>query len=322
MNLLDRSRTVAASLGLALLCGLGGCAGMPGKPGAANAASAGEISGGLLVVRLTDRLQPPSSVQVEVALEGERSTTTVSARRQQSVPGSYSDYFVALALPPQRYLITAVRDASASGSTASGEPAGLLAKLTLPFEVKAGAPAYLGRLVLGLDAASGSSGIGSQDQFDEDTLFFRSALPALRKVSIRRDVISSASIAGSGALTQARMNQGTRQLSMDALTPDATLGLSRSARDAFTKFLRMKSPRAFAINDADTRSFAYFSGDQSVDRAMRECTRLASGMPCRLLAVDDTLMSSLSCNKPITVSSSRSGVPIDACGVTTAGKSP
>ena len=283
-RLADRCQDALASLAmLALMSGcmlaLGGCGSVPAQP-AAKADNSTDIRGALLVIRLSERLEPPATVQVEVAPAAGGPLTSLSARRQQSVPGARADYFVALALAPQAYLITAIRE----GSTNPNAPGETLAAPNLPFEVKPGVPAYLGRLVLTPDAAISGS-LDAQDHYDEDTLFFRTALPALRELAIPRDVL---------VLANAPRAPSGRQLSMDTMDASATTSTLRGpARDAFLKYMKTKAPRAFAINEADNRSFAYFSGERAVERALKECSRRAgAGVACRLYAVDDTVVSS------------------------------
>jgi hypothetical protein len=280
-----------AALGAAgLLCG---CAALGDK--FIGDKKANETSGALLVVRLVDRLEPPAAVQVDVGLLREGSTTSVTARRQQSVPGRFADYLVALALPPQRYVITAIRDAGLPAA----DPAALLLTATVPFEVKPGAPMYLGRLVIA-PAVAGGAAIEARDHYEEDTLLFRSAVAALRGLTIGRSIIANSSLASastpatasaSPAANKAAPGLAARRMTADMISPDADAAFTQPARDAFAKFLRLRAPRAFAIGDDNARSYAYFEGAGAVERAMRECARQAQQRPCRLFAVDDTLLS-------------------------------
>lgn len=276
---------------MVLLCG---CSALPEKKGAS-----GELTGALLAVRLTERLETPAALQVEVALVADGASTSITARRRQSVPGRYADYLVALALPPQNYVLTAMRDAAVPAD----DPAGKLATITLPFEVKAGGPAYLGRLVVSPAGPAAAARIEVQDEYEEDTVLFRSAIGALRSASIARDVIPNRSLvaaaasaprsapaAPSGSL--ASTASPALLLTVDTIAADADAAFTRPARSAFAKFLRLKPPRAFAIGDADARVHAYAAGSGAVERAMRDCTRLAAGAACHLFAVDDTLLSS------------------------------
>ncbi len=302
MKLLSRCNAVVAIAGFVLSGLLGGCA----LPKAAQK-PAETHTGALLVVRLADRLETPSSVQVEVSLLREGSTALISAQRHHSVPGRHADYLVALALPAQRYVITALREPAQS---ADG-PGAVLAVMSVPFEVKNGGPAYLGRLVVAPDTARTGAGVQAQDHFDDDTLLFRSAVTALRGVPIERAVIPSGVLASAvasprpaaGALVKANGNGngrgntviGGRELSVDVIGSGAEAALAPSARDAFARFLRLKAPRAFAVAGSDARAFAYSGGSGAVERAMRECSRLAAGRSCRLFAVDDTLMAPAAC---------------------------
>jgi hypothetical protein len=286
LKLLFWSKAALAAAALAVAGSLAGCASMADKK-----ALTGELSGALLVVRLADRLESPAALTVEVALLREGGATSFTARRQQSVPGRYADYLLALALPPQRYVLTGIRDAD----TAAAEPASLQVSVTVPFEVKPGAPMYLGRLVLA-PASAGGPAIEAQDHYDEDTLLFRSAVAALRGATIDRNVIANGvlSSATTSAATPSAPRPGAptaRQLTAEVIGPDADAQFTRAARDAFAKFLRLQAPRAFAIGNADARFYAYSMGTGAVERAMRDCARQAPGRSCRLFAVDDTILS-------------------------------
>lgn len=276
---------LAASAALLLL---GGCS-TPLSP----TAKAADLTGGLLVVRLLGRLDPPPAVQVDVAVPGEGKATAVSGRRQQSVPGQYADYLVSMPLRPERYVLTALRELHPPGAEPT-HASPLLVTMTLPFKVTDQGPVYLGRLIVAAEGSNAAAPVEAQDRYDEDTLLFRSAIALLRDVAIANaaipnELLASAVVGDRPAPTDAAP---TRRLTVDSLNADARQALDPSARDAFASFLRLKPPRAFAIGDAGSPAHAFGRGTGAIDRALRDCAQASATRACHLFAVDDMWMRS------------------------------
>jgi hypothetical protein len=277
----------AVTIGLAGLIALAGCASVPQE---AAPPAAPSLHGALLVVRLSGLLEPPAAVRADVALQGQPAGTSIAGRLQQSVPGQYADYLLALALPPERYVITAVRH-GASSSGKQAPPA--LATMNVPFEVKPSDPAYLGRLVLVPSAA----GVVVQDHFEEDTVLFRATFSELRTADIGRDILPLEALAGSTVAPDPAVPPPPppgSALEVTAVTEEAAQRLtSPSARAAFKEFLLLKPPRAFAISEGGAHGYA--GGARSVERALRACARRSKDETCRLFVVDGTLITGDSC---------------------------
>lgn len=251
------------------------------------------LTGALIVMRLQNRLEFPSAVSVEIASEADGSISAVTGRRQQSVPGRYADYLLALALPPERYSITAIR---AAGQTAEA-PSELLASMMIPFEVKLSDPAYLGRLVMASEPMTNVFNIEVQDHFDEDVLLFRSALAPLRTATIARSLIATSSLASVKVSGRQEAKVQSIQLGVDAVSNDSLDLLAPKARPAFTRFLTMKLPRAFAVSNAGDA--ASRSGEGAQERALRDCAKLGNEKSCRIFAVDNTMITKATCASAI-----------------------
>ncbi len=277
----------AVVIGLAGLVLLAGCA----SPPQAAPPAKPPLHGALLVVRLAGLLEPPAAVRIDIALQGQPAGTSVAGRLQQGVPGQYADYLVALALPPDRYVMTAVRNAVSPPS--GKEPSQALATMNVPFEVKPSDPVYLGRLVL----VPGAASVVVQDHFDEDTVLFRLAINDLRTADIGRDIIPAEALAGSVVAPDPAVPPpppAGSALKVAPVTEAASESLtSPSARTAFKDFLLLKSPRAFATSEGG--DYGYARGASAVDRALRSCARRSKDETCRLFVVDETLITGDSC---------------------------
>lgn len=291
----------SACLGAVAL--LAGCASAPPPPP--------PVQGALLVVRLAQVLEPPASLRLEVALAGETSGTAVSARLQQSVPGQYADYLVALALPPQRYVLTGLQayDKTAAEASGKADQPRLLALLNVPFEVPATEPVYLGRLIVPPGGAASPTVFAIEDHFDEDTVQFRSAVAELREAKIGKQLIAPQALAAAQLAPPPTPEPVGAQMVVTPVTPASAELLVPRARNAFAGFLRLKPPRAFAISDAD--GYGYANGAQAVERALRACIRRSQAPTvCRMFAVDDTLIDRDSCQ--VTLASGAKKAAVDA----------
>lgn len=277
-----------------------GCAASAKKVGAS------ALTGALIVVRLENRLEFPPAVAVELGSEADGSLSAVTGRRQQSIPGLYADYLVALALSPQRYTITAIKTV---GKTPE-EPSELLASMMIPVDVRPSNPAYLGRLVIAAKSVTNVVNINVQDHFDEDVLLFRSALAPLRTVTIDKSVIASSALASVKVNVRQEEKAHPFQLGVYAVSSDAPLLLAPKARPAFTRFLALKVPRVFAISDTGNSALA--SGEGAMERALRNCANRAGEKSCRIFAIDHTLVMQSSCSL-ITAGLTPQALPMPAC---------
>ena len=248
------------------------------------------LTGALVVVRLENRLEFPPAVTIEVVSEVDGSLTAVAGRRQQSIPGQYADYLLAIALPPQRYSITAIKTI---GKTA-GESFELLSSTKIPFDVKPSNPVYLGRLVIAAKQVTNVVDIDVQDHVDEDVLLFRSVLAPLRTATIDKSIVASLAIASVKVnLRQEETSHLPVQLAVDTVNREAESLLPTKARPAFKRFLALNLPRALAVDNAGGSSLR--SGNGAMQLAMRGCVKRANDKSCRIFAVDNTLVVQASC---------------------------
>ncbi len=241
------------------------------------------LNGGLLVVRLQNRLEAPTSLVIEVASRQGGESAAFNGTLHRSLPGHYADYLFALALPPGEYALAAVHETSISG--------GVLATLAAAIKIGDGPPGYLGRLVIAVDPGGGASGLRIDDRYDDDTLLFRTTIDRLKSVEIGRNVISAQALDALAQPGTASGNGGRIDLTLVADGAEAQL--PAASRAAFAKFLRSKAPRAFATSE--TGQFGSATGANAVDRALRNCAKQAGARGCRLVAVDDTLIAPGSC---------------------------
>jgi len=271
--MLCRLLTALAVLCVAVL--LGACAASPPRP------VAPKLTGGLLVLRLEGRFDAPAALAIDLASAG-GSSTFFTGRLQRNVPGLYADYLVALALPPRQYHLTALREPGDAG-----EP---MLLLDVPLTVREGPPDYLGRLVVKAQPGNGSGDLRIEDQYDEDTLLFRTSLAELRTAEIGRALLSAQALAQA---TRPAGAAGAGSMQLGAIAGDAGALLAPPAREPFARFLRLRPPRAFAVSDNGAHGFA--TGPQAVERSLRACADRAKTAGCRLFAVDDTLIARGSC---------------------------
>jgi hypothetical protein len=247
------------------------------------------MSGAVMVVRLQNRLDPPATILVDVAAKSDGKVVSITGKRQQSVPGKYADYLIALALPLQEYTLDSLRD----GSVPQNDSSGLLARLNVPIDIKSSEPVYLGRFVVSLAVFAENADFNIQDHFEEDTVTFRSALAPLRNASIGRDVITAQTLIKAKLTLQVDSLQNQLQLEANPIDEQAISFLTPQTRGAFTRFLAFRLPRAFAINDAGKAGLA--SGVGAVERAMKDCSNSVGGKTCRIFAVDNTYLTSIPC---------------------------
>lgn len=267
----------------------------PAVDATAVGASPSDLSGGLLVVRTASSAATEPILMAEVTSpSGEQSA--VFGGRLQRTASEGPLYLFALSMAPGRYVLKSIRLPGAQ-RTGADMPRGAIA-LNLPFLVSAGGPAYLGRIVLGSPASTAAMRI--EDRFDEDVALFRSSMPPLRSAAVQRDVLALAVDVPQALFPAARPGDPqTLKLQLDyelsvpgltfvPLTPAARDLLPARARPAFSRFLQLKPPRAFAISDAGDHGVA--RGEHSVAKALRDCAAVARGSRCRLFALDGILV--------------------------------
>lgn len=280
-------RRVQAALWLAMVVVVAllqsGCTSMA-LPSPAKAAAS--PNGALLSIRLNTRFEPPQSLALQLApanAAADPRPIFITGRLQRAVPGQ-ADYLMALALPAGHYKALFIRD----GTALPNDPAAQLAALRGAIDVPNTGVIYLGRLVLRFNGATRSTqDVSIEDAYDDDTVFFKTTLSELRDVNIQRAVLSEHTI---GSATNVGKGGGMQVTTLDRNTARQ---LPDNARAGFMRFLNLNMPRAFATDW--NGNFGYATGPHAVRDALRYCVKQSRGASCRLFAVDQTLITSLSC---------------------------
>lgn len=246
-------------------------------------------TGAMLVVRWLSRQEPPNSLVLQVTREGQSEPmAVVKGLFYSRIGGRSADYLVAIPLPAGRYAVA---------------PEGGAAMFQLAFEVPSGPPAYVGRVVLPQELGHPPT---LEDRFADDMPMFRDAIASLRMVDIHRRMGSLRQErpasdnpsppqpgrpvdANPGSPRQEHPTHAGAGGSMEVVPVSEALAvhLPLVARDGFARYMRLHSPRAFAVNEDGVFSMASGSLDV-VERAMQECAKLSPKRPCRLFAVDQT----------------------------------
>ncbi len=224
-------------------------------------------TGAMVVVRLLTRQEPPDSLVLQVTREGQAEPmAAVNGLLYSRIGGRSADYLVAIPLPAGRYVV-----APEGGSAAS------MAAFQLAIEVPAGPPVYVGRLLVPQDRSRAPA---LEERFADDMPMFRDAIASLRMADIHLRM---------GTLRQERPADAAAGSSMEVVPVSEALAvhLPPAARAGFARYMKLRSPRAFAVSEDGVFSMA--SGSRGVvERAMQECAKLSPKRPCRLFAVDQT----------------------------------
>ena len=286
---------ISAIILLALLA----CQSLPATKVAASAKApiTEPLTGGLMVVRLLNRADPPGSIALSFSVANLTAHLSVSARLQRHVPGQYADYFVPLSLPVGGYVLTHLR--STATNSAKDE---ILANLDIPWVVDQPNPVYLGRILVPMSNSVPLIGNGNiEDHFDEDRAAIQALLPELRNATITPFLLSQR--------LQLRMEKllasALAGTVMNVVEADnaATSELAEPARSAYLRYLRLKAPRAFAASADGAYGFA--SGSKAVAKSLTLCVRQSNALrqqvgssavsACELMSVDNTWVTNTSC---------------------------
>ena len=271
------------------------------------------MSGGLLVVRIEGRYDAPPSVTLTVSSPDDtNNSVTIIGHVHRAIPGLYADYLVAIALPPKRYAITELRGLEATKDSKASQ---IFERIDAVLDVKSNTPDYLGRLII-----SSQSGEHPrlEDNYNEDIVLFRSTIPALRSLNIDSKIIAlssshlsnddtnekhtkngislkeSRNLASLGQSKFIEYAHGLAHARLDFQPVEAgsSRHLELPTQQGFQRFLKLKLPRAFAINSLG--SYGMASGRDSIEKALRNCSAATSSrepiQKCHLFAVDETLI--------------------------------
>jgi hypothetical protein len=276
-----------------VLCLLAGCAGSAVKQ------PQSKLTGALLVLRLEGRFDAPALVEIEVELTGTGKRTSVVGELRRNFPGSHADYLITLPLAPARYALSSLRESTG----ALPADAGRALPLNLGFEVRdRDAPDYIGRLVIAPGSAPDSPRLSIDDRYEEDSLLFRTSVDRLRNITIGRNVQVASlppppSIAPPPAPIRADLPVAAASgphLDLKEVTAAAALKLPPPTRAPFARYLKLKSPRAFAVSDSGAHGIG--SGPGAIATAIRQCVQRSKGGACRLVAVDESLVTEGFCS--------------------------
>lgn len=322
-------RMVAAGVLLSITASLIGCATSPATPTPTPAQTAG-ITGGLLVVRLERvKAPPPESIVLEVGSATKSGKLQFTGRRSQNTSGEYSDYLVALPLPPDQYLLTGLN--SSGGISDSSNFV-----FKAPFTVSASAPDYLGRLVLSTDLATAQTHLRVEDHYQEDTALFLSLLSKLKDLPIGNALIQASPMILRPAESPqqntppaASTAKSGNLIKLTPLTSDTASLLVPNDRAAFKKFLQLPFPRAFVTNHAGAQAMA--NGPTAAETALSRCNSRKRDKECQLFAINDMVVMPDKCAPPSSKTTARHTVSpdcpptdnkVDTTGKTTSGNAP
>lgn len=240
-----------------LLSLMGGCAATRPPP-----------TGAMLVVRVMAR-DPVEALSLQVAQAAKSAPmASVSGIVHSRAVGRWVDFLFPVPLPPGRYRVTHENAA--------------LAPFQLNLEALQGSPTYVGRLVLYQDRSRPPV---MEDRYKEDVLMFREVVATLRELAFGTQI--------------GTLSADPPEVAPPAATPAAALvmevvpatealiqQLPLAAREPFKRYLRMSSPRAFALNEDGLYGMA--SGKSVVERALQDCSRQSSQRTCRIFSVDQS----------------------------------
>jgi hypothetical protein len=253
-----------------------GCASSPPPP---------KLTGAMLVVRLVTKQEPTESVTVQVT-QGEQSGAMASVRGILAlrVGGRSVDYAFPVPLAPGWYKI----------SSGSGLPS-----FELAFEVPAGAPVYIGRVLLSQDSAP-----VLEDRSGDDLPMIRNVVAQLRSVAISPLIGSLRPVRApevARALTSSSASEVVPAVANTSRGPAAKVDtlevvpvtkalageLPLSSRQAFKRYLKLGEPRTLAVEDGGA-AYGVASGKDAIERAMQDCNKLSPKKPCRLFSVNQS----------------------------------
>jgi hypothetical protein len=286
----------------------------------------------LWVVRFSNEIEPqlpPTSLAVFVENHPRTHGGQFAFKAHQKEPGQPSEFAVRLDLPPGTYRVTRMLGTAGEGATASQ----FEFNTQMQFAVVNRETTYLGNLEvtnrsrtddkLPATAPRPAPGVGDAARFSQGTPFvtannevaddlvtLHTLWPDLRKRRIatrlpqRLIVIGPDNTLAGGveARFPAPGAPSGEYVTGSPLAAEAGQDLTPVVQKAFTKFTRMKQPRAFAVGPGDAFG-AVSAGQDVVARALAACNakrdRRGNAPECRLYAVDDTLMSALVTRPPI-----------------------
>lgn len=280
----------------------------------------------LWAVRFANEMNPdilPTTLAVLVEDQSKTRGGQFAFRAHQTTPRAFSEFMVHLNLPPGSYRITRVFGTAGEGSRISQFD--FSTQMTI--EVKNRESHYLGRIEItnrargnnnapatapapasGVgDAARFSSGtpwVTANNEVKDDLVTVHKLWPELRGTPIKTvlpERLTVLSGAGNASNIDARFPANGapsgEYLKGKVLDAQSAQDLAPVPKAAFTKFVRAALPRAFAVGPGTAFGSATSTQD-AIPRALAECkgrrALSSKDQPCRLYAVDNTIMSGVS----------------------------
>lgn len=216
------------------------------------------------------------------------------------LPGHRATFLVRLDLPPGNYRLVRF-----SAIAADGMPIPQFdVAFGMAFAIRKKETDYIGHIELSNPGAVGvdASRLVIVDAYKDELSDFVGAWPTLRRRAIGRRVHAEATQIPLQTSSQGDRRQPPRAATASGaivlarLDVSCAAGLPPNARRAFKDFLESSYPRAFAVTASGSYGTAA-GGADVIGRALRECRRAQAGPrkeSCRLFALDDTLLSSMS----------------------------
>jgi hypothetical protein len=248
------------------------------------------LTGGLLIVRFEEILTPPEFIRLVVRHSEKDEKAQFLGKINQNSRGNYTDYLVALSLPPGSYVLDDLRGL-ANASTR-------FVALDLPFIIEPDAPGYMGRLLIRSSPGTGKINFRIEDHYEKDSAKFRAALSAVRDVAISRTILTSSALAANNKSDSKTIlgesyfgKKYNTRINFTPLTPTSSSLLLVGDRSEFNNFLSADSPKSFATNHAG--AWGWSQGINSTEIALSQCNKKSKDMnsgECQLFAINDMLV--------------------------------
>ncbi|MFN9708896.1 MAG: hypothetical protein ACK541_04930 [Burkholderiales bacterium] len=236
----------------------------------------------MLVVRVMGS-EPIDSLSLQISRLGKTEPQMpVNGIINPRSAGRWIDFLFPISMPPGRYLISHENPN--------------LAPFQMNFEIGKNTLAYVGRLVVFQDRSRPSV---LEDQYFEDLSMFHERITSLHSVKVTAQLGSLSP----GAPQEPPPVSATNQ-SLVEVVPVSEAFLEQlpwQAREPFKRYLKLDSPRAFAVNEEG--EFGLATGKNVVQRALQDCSNQTSKRPCRIFSVDQSVALTRPTSAPMTPAS-------------------
>ena len=253
-------------LAFTFLLSVSGCATSPSFP-----------TGSLLVVRVVGN-QAPDALSLQIT-KSDQSGAPISVNGvvHGRPTGRWTDFLFPMSTAPGQYVI--------SHENPQWVP------FRMNFEVSKNTLGYMGRLVVFQDR---DRAFVLEDHYSEDILMFRERFDSLRSVGV---LVQLGSLAPETRQDPSTLPESEHFVEVVPVGEEFLDQIPWQAREAFNRYLKMPSPRAFAINEEG--KFGLATGKNVVSRALQECSSQNSKQPCRIFSVDQSIALIRSTGAPV-----------------------